>query len=70
MFFSAPVERRTDDRQKARKVEATVREEERNVEGQRERVSGKPNLWVDGAPQHSGKINLTGAAPALNERQG
>ena len=45
-------DRRTDERQKARredtgtreKVEAAAREKERNTEGQRERVSGKPNL--------------------------
>lgn len=33
-------------------------------------VSGKPNLGVDGAPQHSGEINLTGGASAPDERRG
>lgn len=59
------------DERKKMEVRVWVRErEKRNGEGQRERVSGKPNLWADGAPQHSGKINLTGAASALTERQG
>ena len=67
----ATVRERARERESERERERErEREKGRSTEGQRERVSGKPNLWVDGAPQHSSKINLTGAASVLNERQG